>query len=261
MKAIRSLSVALALVGPVSTGSMLYAQVPAGVPASRAGDFHSQMQSGGAVNYGPLAKPQYNTAQRKAPTQPVRTAARAPGAAMPNRVANMPQHQPIKPKVIAPKAPVRTASATYGQPTPAGGYMPPSGPVPMSPPVPPSDTSSGVTTGDCGSGGCGAGGCGNGQYPYGPTNRTALLRGWYVPFWHSTGDMPQHNPYFPNAHGYYYFRPYNVVHVLQQQEMVGRWGLDPRNPMDNRFFERIYQEQEAAQMQEAVTTPQQLMSR
>ena len=83
MKAIRSLSVALALVGPVSTGALVYAQVPAGVPASRAGDFHSQMQSSGAVNYGPLAKPQYNTAQRKAPTQPVRTATRHPARRCP----------------------------------------------------------------------------------------------------------------------------------------------------------------------------------
>jgi hypothetical protein len=70
----------------------------------------------------------------------------------------------------------------------------------------------------------------------------------------STGDMPLHYPYFPHAHGYYYFRPYNVLHVLQQQEMVARWGQDPRNPYDNRFFERVYRDQEAAQEQDAPLT-------
>lgn len=92
----------------------------------------------------------------------------------------------------------------------------------------------------------------SGNYPYGPMNRTPLRWGWYVTFWHSTGDMPQHLPYFPNAHGYYYFHPYNVIHINQQQEMVARWGLDPRNPLDNRFFERIYQEQEAAQINDTM---------
>ena len=64
--------------------------------------------------------------------------------------------------------------------------------------------------------------------------------------------MPQHMPYFPNAHGYYYFHTYNLIHTQQQQEMVSRWGLDPRNPQDNRFFERIYQDHEAQQTHDAI---------
>lgn len=66
--------------------------------------------------------------------------------------------------------------------------------------------------------------------------------------WNSTGDMPQHMPYFPHAHGYYYFRPYNVVHGLQQQQMAARWGGDARDPYDIRLFEKIYQEHESQPM-------------
>ena len=88
-----------------------------------------------------------------------------------------------------------------------------------------------------------------------------MVRGWYVPFWHSPGDMPQHYPYFPNAHGYYYYRPYNVIHIPQQQEMINRWGLDPRNTMDNRFFERIYQEQENLQGGDTAGAPNMFVPR
>ena len=58
---------------------------------------------------------------------------------------------------------------------------------------------------------------------------------------HTTGDLVQHMPYCAAGKGYYYFRPYHVMHVFAQQEMVTRWGGDPRNPYDNTLFGRVYQ--------------------
>ena len=52
--------------------------------------------------------------------------------------------------------------------------------------------------------------------------------------------MVQHMPFFGTTHGYYYFRPYHVMHVFSQQELATRWGGDPRNPYDNTMFHRIY---------------------
>ena len=45
-----------------------------------------------------------------------------------------------------------------------------------------------------------------------------------------------------DRHGYYYFRPYHVMHVYSQQELATRWGGDPRNPYDNTMFQRIYEQ-------------------
>jgi hypothetical protein len=104
-------------------------------------------------------------------------------------------------------------------------------------------------------GGYGSGGCGPGTWVR-PLCWEKRAFGPHCHFiWNSTGDMPQHVPYFPHAHGYYYFRPYNVVHVLQQQEMAQRWGGDARNPYDNRMFERIYMEHEAAHLESVPTLP------
>jgi hypothetical protein len=49
-------------------------------------------------------------------------------------------------------------------------------------------------------------------------------------------------PFFGTTHGYYYFRPYHVMHVFSQQELATRWGGDPRNPYDNTIFQRIYEQ-------------------
>jgi len=54
--------------------------------------------------------------------------------------------------------------------------------------------------------------------------------------------MAQHTPFFGTTHGYYYFRPYHVMHVFSQQELATRWGGDPRNPYDNTMFDRIYEQ-------------------
>lgn len=62
----------------------------------------------------------------------------------------------------------------------------------------------------------------------------------------STCDMIPHLPYYPERHGYYYFRPYHYMHICKHQDLVRQWGGDPRNPYANGIFESIYQEQEMA---------------
>jgi hypothetical protein len=232
-------SIALTLVGLVAMSTSASAQVRVGGNQPRTG-----ADQPAAVSYGAVTRPQQpklsatrkpaqvanvpvRPAETQAPKQQQQAAKHSPTTRAPLRTAQMPMGEMVG-------APMHSGSqgpgcATCNQGGSSGGY---------------------VDGGSCGAGGCGAGGCGSGVFPYGPLNRMPLVRGWYVPFWHSTGDMPQHIAYFPNAHGYYYFHPYNVIHINQQQEMVTRWGLDARNPMDNRFLERIYQEQEAAQLQD-----------
>lgn len=58
----------------------------------------------------------------------------------------------------------------------------------------------------------------------------------------STCDMFPHYPYFPEYFGYYYFRPYNYVHIFEHQNIVARWGGDPRNPYSHELFQRLYAE-------------------
>ncbi len=56
---------------------------------------------------------------------------------------------------------------------------------------------------------------------------------------HSTFDLYPHYAYPPEHHGYYYYRPYNYVHVLEHQSSVIRLGGDPRNPYSVRMFDAI----------------------
>jgi hypothetical protein len=84
-----------------------------------------------------------------------------------------------------------------------------------------------------------------------------FIDGYIIPR-RSTGDMVQHMPFFGTTHGYYYFRPYHVMHVFSQQELATRWGGDPRNPYDNTQFQRIYEQMGVAGKSTkpvAVTTP------
>jgi hypothetical protein len=60
--------------------------------------------------------------------------------------------------------------------------------------------------------------------------------------WAQRCDMPQHIPYYPPAHGNYYFRPYSVAQLARQQAMVVSWGGDPRNPYSNEIFRQVYAE-------------------
>lgn len=59
---------------------------------------------------------------------------------------------------------------------------------------------------------------------------------------HSTCDMYPHYAYFPEHHGYYYFRPYNFMHVFQHQEQVLQLGGDSRNPYSVSMFAPLHRE-------------------
>ncbi len=60
-----------------------------------------------------------------------------------------------------------------------------------------------------------------------------------------TCTMHPRYPYFPPLHGYYYFRPYHFLHVIEHQFAVDDWGGDPRNPYANTIFQRVYAEYRA----------------
>ncbi|MFN0197554.1 MAG: hypothetical protein ACKVT0_12490 [Planctomycetaceae bacterium] len=68
--------------------------------------------------------------------------------------------------------------------------------------------------------------------------------------WSTTGDMHPHYPYFPRHHGYFYYRPYNYIHVLEHQYQALSLGGDPRAPYHNRQFERVYERHAAARYEE-----------
>ena len=57
---------------------------------------------------------------------------------------------------------------------------------------------------------------------------------------HSTCDMPQHFPYPPVYHGYYYFRPYNYTNVLRDRTTVLQLQGDVNAPYWNGMFDEIY---------------------
>lgn len=59
---------------------------------------------------------------------------------------------------------------------------------------------------------------------------------------HTTGDMYPHFAYYPQDHGYYYFRPYNYIHVFEHRARVVSLGGDPRNPYSVAMFDPIYEE-------------------
>jgi len=60
---------------------------------------------------------------------------------------------------------------------------------------------------------------------------------------HSTGDMYPHYAYFPEHHGYYYFRPYNYTNVFKHRQQALQLGVSPSNPysisMLNPLFEQF----------------------
>lgn len=58
--------------------------------------------------------------------------------------------------------------------------------------------------------------------------------------------LPQHYAYLADPKFYYYFRPYNWFHIEPQQDEVENYGLDRRNPYDNRFLQAAYERVEAA---------------
>lgn len=61
-------------------------------------------------------------------------------------------------------------------------------------------------------------------------------------FFHSPCNMPQHWAYFPALHGNYYFRPYSAIDIPAQQQMVTRWGGNPRHPYESDLFNKARME-------------------
>lgn len=62
----------------------------------------------------------------------------------------------------------------------------------------------------------------------------------------STCDMVPHLWYYPENHGYYYFRPYCYTHVATQQEFIKSVEGDPHSPYADGLFERLYEEMGSA---------------
>ncbi|MEO8496697.1 MAG: hypothetical protein ABI614_16635 [Planctomycetota bacterium] len=68
--------------------------------------------------------------------------------------------------------------------------------------------------------------------------------------YHGSCSMPPHYMYFPQSHENYYFRPYNYQTILRQQQSVGRYGGDRRNPYDNSLFQPLYDEMHRESLEE-----------
>jgi hypothetical protein len=75
---------------------------------------------------------------------------------------------------------------------------------------------------------------------------TPPTRPWYYWWdsWHwfdRCHDRGQHYAYPPPLPGWYYFKPYSVGQLRAQQEMVMRWGGDPRNPYADGVLSQVPQ--------------------
>ena len=69
-----------------------------------------------------------------------------------------------------------------------------------------------------------------------------IVKPYYSPrhWWCSPGDMVQHLAYYPTLHSYYYARPYHPMQLPHHAGVADSHGTDPRNPYDNRIFEKVY---------------------
>ena len=65
------------------------------------------------------------------------------------------------------------------------------------------------------------------------------------PLFHGDCNMVPHAAYFPELHGYYYFRPYHFSHIRLHQEFVSSFGEDPRAPYANTVFQQVYRQLQA----------------
>lgn len=62
--------------------------------------------------------------------------------------------------------------------------------------------------------------------------------------WHAPGNMLPHIPYTSYPKTYYYFRPYNMLHIPKQQEQAVAWAENPALPYSNKIFDKVYNELE-----------------
>ncbi len=54
------------------------------------------------------------------------------------------------------------------------------------------------------------------------------------------GDLYPHYPYYPIQHGYYYFRPYNHMHVEEASALAAQMGGDPKAPYSVEFLYKYF---------------------
>jgi hypothetical protein len=64
---------------------------------------------------------------------------------------------------------------------------------------------------------------------------------WWC-WWIKPSERLPHFAYAPPVPGTYYFRPYSVIQLREQQAMAAVWGIDPRTPYSNDIFQRVYSE-------------------
>ncbi len=85
-----------------------------------------------------------------------------------------------------------------------------------------------MNAGCCGQSGC-CDGCGDGCCWGGKCKKICWLK------FHSTCDLIPHYAYLPENHGYYYFRPYNYIHVDEARRTVP--GRDPKFPFGTQIID------------------------
>ena len=54
------------------------------------------------------------------------------------------------------------------------------------------------------------------------------------------GDLYPHYAYYPKFHGYYYFRPYNHIHVERDAALAAAMGGDVRAPYSTEFLKPMF---------------------
>lgn len=55
------------------------------------------------------------------------------------------------------------------------------------------------------------------------------------------GDLYPHYAYYPKFHGYYYFRPYNYIHVERDAAIAASMGGDVRAPYSTEFLKPLFE--------------------
>lgn len=63
--------------------------------------------------------------------------------------------------------------------------------------------------------------------------------------WHAPGNMVPHIPYEALPKTYYYFRPYQMFMIPDQQAQAAGWVENPALPYSNNVFEKVYAELES----------------
>ncbi len=88
------------------------------------------------------------------------------------------------------------------------------------------------------------GGCHGGCYGCGHGHGGFYARHCLPSPWHAPGNMTPHIPYVAYPKTYYYFRPYNMLHIPDQQARAAAWVENPALPYSNGIFDKVYAELE-----------------